>query len=146
MSTDPNKSAFANWTKFWVPYCDGSIHQGYTKEPVKYKGHELYFRGSAIFRAHIKWIDTNYDLKGAEKILFTGMSAGGLAVNGWNRYIRDFVNNDSKLYMVSDASIFFNCLTIEGQPFLAKSLQNLYKVANVDEAHPNKDCIKNFPG
>ena len=37
LSTDPKISSFANWTKFFIPYCDGALHQGYTKDPIKYK-------------------------------------------------------------------------------------------------------------
>jgi len=88
LSPNPAVSSFANWTKFIFGYCDGSLHQGYTKDPIKYKGIELYFRGAAITRSHIDWINEKYDLKGASKIVFTGGSAGGLAVNLWSNYVK----------------------------------------------------------
>jgi hypothetical protein len=56
LSTDPNKNKFANWTKIIFGYCDGSLHQGYTKAPLKYKDATLYFRGAAITRSHFKWL------------------------------------------------------------------------------------------
>lgn len=37
-------------------YCDGSLHQGHTEAPLKYKDSSLYFRGSLIVRSHFKWL------------------------------------------------------------------------------------------
>ena len=37
MSTDTSISQFANWTKVLFIYCDGALHQGYSKTPLKYK-------------------------------------------------------------------------------------------------------------
>ena len=45
MATCP-KIRFANWTKIVFRYCDSGFHQGYRKNPVSYKGKNLYFRGS----------------------------------------------------------------------------------------------------
>jgi O-palmitoleoyl-L-serine hydrolase len=129
-----------------VPYCDGSVHQGYTKTPVKYKGSELYFRGAAIFRAHIKWINAKYDLKGASKVLFTGMSAGSVAVQNWGPYVKEIVGDDSKVFLVADSGIFIDTLSKTGQPLIRQQLQNLFKVANVDEQSPNLECNKRYPG
>ena len=108
LSTDPKVSPFANWTKIFLPYCDGSLHQGYTKDPIQYKDASLYFRGSLITRSHIAWIQSKYNLKGANKIVLTGMSAGGIAVNSWTNYVKDFVGDDSKVYPISDSGIFLN--------------------------------------
>ena len=93
LSTNHSHSGFANWTKFFFPYCDGSFHQGYAKNPIKYKDAQLYFRGSAITRSHIKYIDSKYNLKGANKVIVTGMSAGGIATNIWTNYIKDYIGS-----------------------------------------------------
>lgn len=37
LSADPQESAFANWTKVIIMYCDGAFHQGYNRGPIKYK-------------------------------------------------------------------------------------------------------------
>jgi O-palmitoleoyl-L-serine hydrolase len=120
LSVNEKTSAFASWTKIWIPYCDGSLHQGYTKDPVKYKDAELYFRGSALTRSHIKWIDAKYDLKGASKVLLTGMSAGGLAVNQWNNYVKAYVGDASKVYTVSDSGVFINFKAMGGDYVVEK--------------------------
>ena len=63
LSPDPQVSRFANWTKFVFGYCDGALHQGLAKDPIKYKDIDLYFRGSAITRSHFDWISLKYGLK-----------------------------------------------------------------------------------
>lgn len=88
LSLNSSINAFAGWTKFFLPYCDGSLHQGFSKEAIRYKSTDLYFRGAAITRGHLNWIDSKYNMKGAEKIILTGMSAGGIAVNSWNNYVK----------------------------------------------------------
>jgi O-palmitoleoyl-L-serine hydrolase len=93
LSIDPSVSKFANWTKFIFGYCDGSLHQGYTADPVKYKDAQLYFRGAAITRSHFNWINSKYNLKSADRIILTGGSAGGIAVQLWNNYLRAYVRN-----------------------------------------------------
>ena len=65
LSTDPKVSSFANWTKIFIPYCDGAFHQGYVKEPIKYKDASLHFRGSKLTRSHLTWINSKYNLKSA---------------------------------------------------------------------------------
>jgi O-palmitoleoyl-L-serine hydrolase len=118
LSTDPKISNFANWTKFIFGYCDGSLHQGYAEDPIKYKDAELYFRGAAITRSHFDWIDSKYDLKGAEKIIFTGGSAGGLGVNLWSNYVKDFVGDEKKVYSIPDSGVFFNFKSHTGNPHI----------------------------
>jgi len=79
-------------------------------------------------------------LKGAEKIMLTGMSAGGIAVNVWSNYLKDFVKNESKVYSVSDSGVFMNFKNFLGDLKLQKEIENLYKVANVNEPTPNSEC------
>lgn len=42
------ESNFKDWTRVLLKYCDGSGHQGTRKNPVSYKGADLYFRGHNI--------------------------------------------------------------------------------------------------
>jgi hypothetical protein len=37
LSTDPSKSKFASWTKVFIQYCDGALHQGVNEGSIKYK-------------------------------------------------------------------------------------------------------------
>ena len=36
---------FYNWTRIYVPYCDGAGHQGSRSFPINYRNVNLYFRG-----------------------------------------------------------------------------------------------------
>lgn len=82
----------SEWIKIFIPYCDGSLLQGYRKEPIVYKSTSLYFRGSKIIQSHLKYIDQKYNLNSKKKIVFSGFSAGGIAVTMWNDYLRGMLN------------------------------------------------------
>eukprot|EP00178_Gracilaria_changii_P003236 TRINITY_DN14740_c0_g2_i1.p1 TRINITY_DN14740_c0_g2~~TRINITY_DN14740_c0_g2_i1.p1 ORF type:complete len:169 (-),score=2.36 TRINITY_DN14740_c0_g2_i1:110-616(-) len=132
LSVDPEDSAFANWTKIFIPYCDGSLHQGNAKEPVQYKDTKLYFRGSVNTRSHFKWIDMTYGLKNASKIILTGMSAGGIATNSWSNYLKNYVGDDSKVYSIADSGIFNKFDSITGISVVETVWKNLFSIANAD--------------
>ena len=76
-----------------VGYCDGSLHQGFRKNPISYKGVDLYFRGAALTRSHIKWLLKEHNMAEANKILVAGSSAGGIATEIWSNYLRTLVKN-----------------------------------------------------
>jgi len=46
--SDNPKSSFADYTKVFFKYCDGSGHQGTKTAPIAYKDTKLYFRGSNL--------------------------------------------------------------------------------------------------
>ena len=114
LSMDPKINPFATWTKFIFGYCDGSQHQGYNSQPIKYKDTQLYFRGSAITRSHFDWINSVYALKNASQIILTGGSAGGAGVHVWNNYLKAYVNNSNSVYTIDDSGIFMNQNTVHG--------------------------------
>lgn len=132
MSIDPSLNAFANWTKIFIPNCDGSLHQGKNNNPVKYKDRQLYFRGSVNTRAHLKWIDSKYGLKNAKKVVLTGLGDGAIAVNSWNNYVKTLVGDANKVYSVSDSGMYLNFPSISGDNIIEKKMRNLYTIANVD--------------
>ena len=92
LSTDPQNSKFANWTKIVIRYCDGSQHQGHVDEPVSYKDAKLYFRGAANTRSHFQWLINRYKINKAEKVLLTGASAGGIGTFIWTNYFRNLLD------------------------------------------------------
>ena len=103
-----SNNKFAEWTKIILPYCDGALFQGYTKKPINHKGRDLYFRGSSIMRGHFKWIDQQYGLDKANRIVMTGSSAGGMAVTLWIDYLRSLLKNPNKLSGIVDTGIFLD--------------------------------------
>lgn len=68
------------------------------------------------------------------------MSAGGMAVNTWSNYVKDFVGDDSKVYPISDSGIFLDFQTQSGKWEMAIQAKNLVAVANMDELTPIKGC------
>lgn len=108
MSTDPSKNEFANWTKIIFGYCDGAMHQGSTKAPLKYKDTQLYFRGANITRAHFKWLEQTYKISTASNIVLTGGSAGALGALYWSNYLRSVVEKPSVVSTIADSGIFMN--------------------------------------
>ena len=103
--TSSNK--FKDWTKIVLLYCDGTLFQGYNKNAYSHKGKDLFFRGSKIMRAHLKWINEQYNFSTAKKIVLTGISAGGMATYLWIDYLRGIVNDPNKVYGIVDSGIFF---------------------------------------
>jgi hypothetical protein len=70
---------FHDWTKVFVIYCDGSLYFGHRKDPVLHKNRKLFFRGANNTFEVFSYLDKNYDIYNGEKIVLTGISAGGVA-------------------------------------------------------------------
>jgi len=132
VSTLPDHSKFANWTKIVFMYCDGSLHQGNNKSPVQYKDTSLYFRGSVNTRAHIKWADMKYNLSQAERIMVCGSSAGGMATYLWTDHVRGLVPNPNVVYGVADSSVYYAPFINSVQNLTLKKKANLLKILNED--------------
>jgi hypothetical protein len=80
-------STYRDWSIVYLKYCDGTGHQGYKKDPILYKGKNLYFRGHNVTMAQLNSLYSLYGLFSATGI--TGQSAGGLATFLWTNYIVD---------------------------------------------------------
>lgn len=55
--SDVAPNYFKDWTIAHLKYCDGTGHQGYKKDPVSYKGANLYFRGHNVTIGQLNSID-----------------------------------------------------------------------------------------
>lgn len=78
---------FWDWTRIYVPYCDGSEHQGSRLNPVNYKGRDLYFRGANNSMQQFEYLNQTFGLYTADKLVITGVSAGGIATYQWSNYL-----------------------------------------------------------
>lgn len=89
-------------------------------------------------KANLKYIDTKFNLKTAEKVVFSGFSAGGIAVMLWTDYLRTIIEHpDKTLYTIPDSSIFMNHINYHTKTSkFAVQLKNLFSVANLDEKSP----------
>ena len=93
-------------------------------------------------RAHIKYINDKYNLKGANKVIVTGMSAGGIAVHIWSNYIKDIVGDESKVYPIADSGIFIRFDPMSGNEKISHKLMNIFQIGNADESTPSQACNK----
>ena len=142
LSTNSSINKFSEWTKIILIYCDGSLHQGYRKEPIKYKNTNLYFRGEKIIQAQLKYIEDHYSLSKADRIVLTGGSAGAIGAYLWGNTVRTLAKDPSKVFIIPDSGII-----LDYPEHLTKShnflnpLKNLYKIANLDsEGTPLTVC------
>lgn len=109
LNPDPKVNpTFHNWTRVFVPYCDGSLHQGFKSSPVEYKGSKLYFRGENNTRAHFDYLSKNLKLFSAKKIVVSGTSAGALATYSWGNYVYNQAVNKNSVYLIPDSGIFLS--------------------------------------
>lgn len=146
LSTD-SSNKFANWTKIIVGYCDGSLHQGNRRNPISYKGTNLYFRGAVNTRANIKWIEQHYDLRNAQQVVVSGTSAGGIATYLWTNYVRLQVANPNNVLSIPDSGVFLNYTTYDTKSdVLNKIVFNNFKLANIDEKTPLNLCNLKYKG
>lgn len=56
---------YHNWTKVFVPYCDGVLHQGTRASAIDYKGVQLYIKGMDNTQAHFEYLNQTYHLYSA---------------------------------------------------------------------------------
>ena len=147
LSANDPTNKFANWTKIIIGYCDGSLHQGNRKNPISYKGTNLYFRGAVNTRANIKWIQQHYDLHSAQQVVVSGTSAGGVATFLWTNYIRLLVANSNNVVAIPDSGVFLNYTTYQtNQDYVNKIAVNNFKLANIDEKTPLALCNLRYKG
>jgi hypothetical protein len=99
---------FLTWKKIVLMSCDGAGHQGYRKDPVKYKDAELYFRGHNITTQRFSSLEKEFGIfTKAEKIVLAGNTAGGIAVFHWANYLAEQVKT-GKVWAISSNGIFYD--------------------------------------
>lgn len=75
----------------------------------------------------------SYDIQGAQRIVLTGASAGGIATIMWSNYFRSLLQNPSSLYVIADSGIFSNSTFPYTNIHMMTILgTNLFKVTNID--------------
>jgi hypothetical protein len=86
-------------------------------DPIPYKDKKLYFRGTNNVLEQIKYIEDKYDIFRKNKIVVTGVSAGGIATY---LYADVFLAKTitAKVYAIPDSGLFLDRLL---QPFDWKS-------------------------
>jgi len=90
-----------------IPYCDGTFHEGTRKAGIDYKNTTLYFRGSNNTLTHFDYLNKTYGLFNANKIIISGVSAGGIATFIWANYLLEQSVNKN-VYSIPDSGIFIS--------------------------------------
>lgn len=109
---------FWNWNKIWMPYCDGTLFQGYQKDPILHNGTEIWFRGYNNTKAVLEYARKKFGLFEAEEVIVTGISAGGQAVFLWMNYIRKYLPQNVKLSGLIDAGLFLDVMNQNSKCYL----------------------------
>ena len=106
LSTDPQLNpVFYDWTKVFAVYCDGAEYFGSRPEPIPYKDKKLYFRGTNNVLEQVKYLEDKYDIFRKNKIVVTGVSAGGIATYLYSdHFLAKTVT--AKIYSIPDSGLF----------------------------------------
>ena len=68
-----------DWSKLYIPYCDGGSQTGDLTEPVAVGGSHIFYRGHRILRALIPVVLAATGMGAASEVVLSGCSAGGLS-------------------------------------------------------------------
>jgi hypothetical protein len=109
---------FYDWTRVYVPYCDGSLHQHTKLIPISYKNVSLYFRGGNNSAQQFEALNTKFGLYSADKVVLTGVSAGAMAVYYWSNYLYDRSLN-KQVFSIPDSGLFLSDYV---SPFTGRTL------------------------
>ena len=138
---------FFDWTKVFIPSCDGSAHQGYRLNPVTYRSTDMYFRGTNNTLMHLKYLNDTYQLYSRPMIVVAGTASGGLAALLWANFIQDSAIK-SRVYVVADSAVEVLDVksALTNRSVVIEKTANIFKLVNTEITIPNKECIKDYPG
>lgn len=135
---------FFDWTRVFVPYCDGSEHMGTRQIPISYKGLDLYFRGTNNTIAHLNYLNATFGLFSSDQIVVTGISAGGMATYYWANYVYDNSIN-KQVVAIPDSGLFLVEYVNSFGSSLSEYIINLFKLMDNDVDLPMPECKTAFP-
>ena len=109
--------------------------------PIPYKNTNLFFRGKLIMKAQLAYIQKNFRLSEAGKVVWTGSSAGAVASLIWMETARSMVKNKSQFYTIPDSGVFldFPTHTLKAHEFM-NQVKTLYRISNLDSETPLELC------
>lgn len=145
LSNDENANPlYASWTKVYVPYCDGSLHQGSKLSPISYKGSNLYFRGANNTIAQFNYLNTKYNFFNASQIVITGTSAGAMAAVAWGNYVYNRAENKDNVLIICDSGIFVSDFY---NPFTNSTpgvdeFKYINQIISTETTPPYEECLK----
>lgn len=121
-SSDENiNPAFSNWNKVYLPYCDGTLSQGYREDPININGSELWLRGYNNTISTFRYLIDNMDLFESEEIILAGVSSGGQSLLFWLPYFKKISPSHIIFRAISDAGLFLDVINVNSNCYLFRS-------------------------
>lgn len=122
---------FYNWTKVFVPYCDGASFTGNREKPLNVKNKLLYFRGRRILDALLDEL-LRRGIDKASEIILSGRSAGALTAIIHADYIRTRFRRaaNTSFRVLADAGFFVDAPSSNGTEIIRSTFQQLYTLHN----------------
>ncbi|XP_031561951.1 uncharacterized protein LOC116297794 [Actinia tenebrosa] len=128
LSRDEAKNQdFYNWNAVYVPYCDGASYTGNRSHPIVVKERMIYFRGKRILSALLDDL-LAHGLSHSKKVVFSGTSAGGLAVLLNADYVRSRIPTKVNVYSLADSGVFLDVNDMKGKSLFADSMKAVYEL------------------
>ena len=130
---------FYNWTKVFVPYCDGASFTGNREKPLNVKNKLLYFRGRRILDALLDEL-LRRGIDKASEIILSGRSAGALTAIIHADYIRSRFRRatNTSFRVLADAGFFVDAPSLNGTEIIRSTFQQLY---NLHNSSLNQACL-----
>lgn len=146
-SSKEDNPKFYNWNVAFLPYCDGSSFSGNRSDPVQFQGSLLYFRGFRILDSTISALLSLTSLKDSRHVVFSGTSAGGLAVMLHADFVRSKLPKGVHFRALADSGFFLDTSSRKhkGERKFRKEMQNVFKLHDCTDGVPQK-CVKKMPG
>ena len=146
-SSNKENPEFYDWNVAYLPYCDGSSFAGNRSDPVQVEGSLLYFRGLRILDSTISELLSDTNLKVANHVIFSGTSAGGLAVMLHADFVRSKLPKQVHFRALADSGFFLDTASRKqkGQRKFRKIMQSVFKLHDCTDGVP-QHCVKNTSG
>ncbi|XP_078571468.1 uncharacterized protein LOC144859073 [Branchiostoma floridae x Branchiostoma japonicum] len=131
---------FYNWNVAMLKYCDGASFAGNRTDVVVHEGKQLYFRGRRVLQALLDHL-LAHGLDQANRVILSGVSAGGVAVMLHADYVRSRLPARVTYHALPDAGFFPDTRNITGHEHIRTLYQRSFTMQNCSGG-VDEDCIK----
>jgi len=147
---------FCDFNRVLVTYCDGTSFSGDREQPVTYKTPlnktvHIWFRGHRNLKATLETLMEDHGLCGAEELLFSGSSAGGLAALLHADFVHEYIKTRScsqspeklKFRLIPGSGFMLPHHNVQDLPVWRVQMKYLYHMSNWTIT--NSACRQDFP-
>ncbi|KAJ9466998.1 Pectin acetylesterase 9 [Diplonema papillatum] len=141
--------AFCEYNIVYMQYCDGNSFVSNLDQPLVYNTTQLHFRGKRLIDAMLASLAAKYDLAGAEKVLLTGVSAGGLATYLNADYVRAWFRANAAALSVFKAAplsgFFLDHKNATAADVYEPQIKNIHRISNASAGGSmDADCVAHY--